>query len=386
MDSNIPKIFTYPRRKCEKHQNIYTHLHLPCPYSECINGINSEKFVDVTLPNFHHIYTRKNWNGINGDTKYLWVQEDEPLFFNGNIIYDELFKFVQNKSSENIYHYTSIDALYKILESNELWLTEWKCTNDSSEIKHGLELAHKFNKSQLDLESVINKNNYFIASFSYELNKVTLFDRYADNAKGIAIEFDTNFYNNARESFWYKNLEFTKLMPVIYDEKTQKKILEYSFYIYEVSKQWLFESKDFYTHENKLISKKKREKLIEKYFLTTLEEIISFFKHPSFEDERETRWLFRYDKKFIKEHKFDTIEIKSFNKKNYFTSTDVFNMTFEKAYNFQKSKDKIKLPIKSIILGSRVQNKEQVIDKIKEQCKKFGFENIEINISNLPYR
>lgn len=396
MENDIPKIHSYHGyNECKEHTNIYIDRDLPCPYPNCKEGIKSDKFIDKGFPinnsgkiEYHHeeTYIRKSWNDLKGNTTYKWINENQPLTYIHNIIYDEIYKNFKDKRYETIYHYTTIDTLYKILESNELWLTEWRCTNDSSEIKHGLQLVNEFNKDQLELERVVNKNNYFITSFSYEINKVTLFDRYANKAEGVAIEFDTNSYDNARKSFWYKNLEFVKLMPVIYDEETQKKILQYAFYIYEISKQWLCESKDFYTSANKLISKKKRGKLIKKYFLTTLEEIISFFKHPSFEDERETRWLFRYDKKFIKKHKLHTIEMKNFNEKNYFTSSDVHNMSYEKAYGFQKLENKIKLPIKSIILGSRVQNKEQVVTEIKKQCLKFCFEDVEIKISDLPYK
>lgn len=395
MENKIPEIITYPRKRCEEHQNIYAHHHLPCPYPNCINGIDSDKFIDKTLSrnfnendvyDFSSRYIRKHWVGINGDKKYIWIQEDEPFLFNSNIIYDEVFKFIQSKASERIYHYTKLDALYKILESNELWLTEWKCTNDKIEIKHGLQLANEFNKDNLDLEQIINKNNYFITSFSYEINKKTLFADYADQGRGVAIEFDTNFYDNPRKSFWYKNAEFTKLMPVIYDEETQKKILQYAFYIYEVSKQWLNDSKDFYNFNHKLISKKKRKNKIQQYFLTTLAEIISFFKHPSFEDERETRWLYRYDKKFIKKQKFSNIKMKNFNGKNYYTSNDIHNMSVEKAYNFQNTEYDINLPIKSIILGSRMENKKEMIDEIKNQCKKYGFDDVEIKVSDLPYQ
>lgn len=396
MKETILKINSYyGYNKCQEHKDIYISNQLPCPYPDCINGIVSDKFIDKGFPtnnnekieyNFSSKYLRKNWNGINGNRKYIWIKDDEPLLFNPNIIYDEVFKLIQNKSSEKIYHYTSMDVLYKILESNELWLTEWKCTNDKVEIKHGLQLADEFNENNLDLEHIINKNNYFITSFSYEINKVTLFDRYADNAKGVAIEFDTNFYNNARESFWYKNAEFTKLMPVIYDEETQRKILQYAFYLYDISKEWLCESKDFYTPTGKLISKKKREKHIRKYFLTTFGEIISFFKHPSFEDERETRWLYRFDNKFIRKHKFNNIKMRKFNNKNYYTSTDIHNMSVEKAYNFQDIKHDIKLPIKSIIIGSRVENQKNIIKKIKEQCNKSGLQDVEIKVSNIPLR
>ena len=52
----------------------------------------------------------------------------------------------------------------------------------------------------------INKNSYFMASFSYEVNKVTLFSIYANNAEGIAIGFDTKHdWQNIKKNFWIKN-------------------------------------------------------------------------------------------------------------------------------------------------------------------------------------
>lgn len=36
------------------------------------------------------------------------------------------------------WHYTSLSALYSIVRSQELWATNWRATNDSSEFRHGI--------------------------------------------------------------------------------------------------------------------------------------------------------------------------------------------------------------------------------------------------------
>jgi hypothetical protein len=396
MENDIPKIHSYlDYNKCKEHTNIYIDRTLPCPYPSCKEGIKSYEFIDKGFPinnngkiEYPHeqTYIRKSWNDLEGNIRYIWVNKNKPFGYNiHNIIYDEIYRILGNRKYETIYHYTKIDTLYKILESNELRLTEWKCTNDRDEIKHGLQLANKFNKDQLDLEHVINKNNYFITSFSYEINKKTLFADYADKGKGVAIGFDVNLnYIPRKENFWYKNAEFMYLMPIIYDLKTQEKILEYSFYIYEQVKQWIYDSGDYYL-KNKLITKEEFVMGLKESFLGNIEEIISFFKHDCFEDEREVRWLYKFDNDFIKEHIFD-IQIREFNDKRYYTSKDAHYMGYDSYYDIDDTSYNIKLPIKSIILGSRVEDKEQVLNKIKKQCKKHGFDDVEIKVSDLPYQ
>ncbi|QOY55704.1 DUF2971 domain-containing protein [Candidatus Sulfurimonas marisnigri] len=386
MKDNIPEINSYfGFNKCKEHKNIYISDQLPCPHPNCKHGLQSETFIDNGIPYSNKIiYIRKSWKGFNGENKYIWIREDELIIYISNIIYDEVFQIIKGKSSDSIYHYTTLDTLNKILESNELWLTEWKCTNDKVEIKHGLKITDEFNRDRLKIEDNLKTNNYFISSFSYEINNVTLFDRYADKAQGVAIEFDTKFDCIPRENFWYRNAEFMKLMPVIYEEDIQRKIIQYAFSIYENTKEWLAESKEHYNFDGKVVSKKERKKMLEKFFITTIEEIISFFKHPSFKDEREIRWLYRFDSDFIKEHKFN-LKMKKLNDKSYYTSTDAHDMSYQNYYNLDE-KSKINLPIKSIILGSKVENQKKVISELNERCKMFGFQNIEIRVSEIPYR
>lgn len=367
MKNIIPEIFSYHGlNKCNIHNNIYINRSLPCPYPNCKDGIKYDKFIDKGIPlningnieyNYETTYIRKSWNDLNGNTKYIWTIENEPTTYIRNIIYDEIYSILENKRYETIYHYTDIKTLCKILKSNELWLTEWKCTNDKTEIKHGLEIAKEFNNDNLDLDHIINKNNYFITSFSHEINKKTLFDEYADKGKGVAIGFNVNLNHLSRkENFWHKNLEFMDLMPVIYDLETQKKILKYSFYIYELAKQWIYESEDYYS-KDKLIPKEEFEDDLKDSFLRNLEEIISFFKDDFFRNEREIRWLYKYDSDFINKYGFN-IKMKEFNDKKYYTSKDVHSMAYGSYYDIDEIYN-IRLPIKSIILGSRVEKKKR---------------------------
>lgn len=388
MKNSIPKITSYlGYNKCREHTHIHMNKQLPCPYPDCEYGINSDKVIaKSTLINNETMYIRKSFNGINGNKKFIWIREDEYFIKPSEIIDDEVFQYFKYKKNMDIYHYTNIDALFKILDSNELWLTEWMCTNDKLEIRHGLEIANNICNNRLNLEQNINKNSYFIASFSYEINKITLFNSYANNSEGVAIGFDTQHdWQNINHNFWIKNYDFMKLMPIIYDVNIQQKIIEYAFYIYEIIKDWLVNSKQSYNVYGNPIANENKEKGLEDMFIAYLEKTIAFFKHPAFSDEREVRWLYTYDSEFIKKYKLH-IEKKQNATKNYYASADAHNMSFDNYYEFNHEIHNIKLPIKSIVLGTRIKNKQEVINKIKNECEKFGFKDVEIKVSDLPYQ
>ena len=55
-------------------------------------------------------------------------------------------KFEEAGIPEIVYHYCSVDSLYKIVTSKELWLTNLKSSNDPRELLHGKELIDKVPK------------------------------------------------------------------------------------------------------------------------------------------------------------------------------------------------------------------------------------------------
>jgi hypothetical protein len=58
---------------------------------------------------------------------YNFLTEEHPFF----------------SAPEYIYHYTGIEGLRGIIEKKTIWLSHSKCLNDSSEIKHGVDMFTK---------------------------------------------------------------------------------------------------------------------------------------------------------------------------------------------------------------------------------------------------
>lgn len=117
----------------------------------------------------------------------------------------QLRKRIQEHSYESsLYHYTSFSSLYGILKDGELWLGNTGSMNDKKEgrvLFEKLEAAllknlplekqqfckDKFKEIYLEVE----KYHPFAICFSKLQNNVTQWERYADNAKGVCIEFNT---------------------------------------------------------------------------------------------------------------------------------------------------------------------------------------------------
>lgn len=190
-----------------------------------------------------------------------------------------------------IWHYTSIKALYNILESKVLWLGNIKQMNDTREIeyfinkivregvKKKLELNNKKEKiGQLDelfdKQIKCNKDKSIYAMcFIEDKDNAAQWERYAQNAEGVSIGVD------------YKTLE---------------KISQESSYLYL---QPVFYEKSVLDHEHiqniydyLLTGKIKGFENIDELF-SNIYACAGAFKHPSFKIESEIRLIsLPYDK------------------------------------------------------------------------------------------
>lgn len=385
MNNSIPKIYglTGYSNKCKLHNDIYINRGLPCPYPNCENGIRESnkfskihdyRFINNKYEEKQDIYLRKEFKGINGDSKYIWLIESDPFPSISNIIFNEISIINKIDIGKTIFHYTKLENLYSILDSNELWLVQYDMQEDTQEVIYGFELFNKSIDCRVDISKRFNSKrlNFFLTCFSFESEYKYLFDNYADNSKGVSIEFFLN------PSFWFSDIQFLHLMPVIYDNDIQKEIIEYCKYLFEVSENWIKESNDWFVKKNELVSKEERIKITKELFVSLMEELLPFFKHYEFKEEKEVRWLYKIDKDFFDKHIGETLDVRkniNINKK-YYTSTDIARKLclFEDEIN-------LKLPIKSITIGCNVENKNEVINRIKNKCIELGFNDIEIKIS-----
>jgi len=383
---------------CEEHKHIGN---LPCPWENCKKGIPENEFLDITHKGFGENaqgftthYKRRKWTSLDGYERFTWDSQNTPAIYRADTILREenLRTGTQevDYSNHTIYHYTSMQGLHGIINSNSLWLTDFQYMNDSQEISHGIKLAKSILAKLEDSKRYTDKKNYFkiwknfvetgidrricISCFSIDNgDSLSQWRGYGNMGGGISIGFKVSDWK-----FWNKDL--TTLNNVIYDIEEQQKILSNFFHIYLTVLDW-DKDKNMTNINGKKIKPHKPEEL-KSYFISQIYKQIINFKHPSFSDEMEARWVFQEDKGFLKD-----MGIKSL-KKNfrtianklipYISSNDLPNIGRE-------INGTTKLPISEIVVGPQ-KDSDLVINGIKEFLEEYGYSNIKIRKSSIPFR
>jgi hypothetical protein len=128
---------------------------------------------------------------------------------------------LQTEAPTRIYHYTSAEALIGVALNKELWCTESRFLNDSSEIVHFAELVRNTINMRIDEEAhrkgvqyfmwaIMEEINFsrpylYIASFTEQPNSLSQWRAYCPQSGGYAIgvptsqvrsvsSYNTNFY------------------------------------------------------------------------------------------------------------------------------------------------------------------------------------------------
>jgi hypothetical protein len=101
-----------------------------------------------------------------------------------------------------LYHFTTPDGLSGILDSDELWLTNYQGLTDARELKHGLTVAREvFNDISSEvapdtisvLDQAVNSpipSGFFVTCFSMLKESPTHWRAFADDARGAAVAFE----------------------------------------------------------------------------------------------------------------------------------------------------------------------------------------------------
>ena len=115
---------------------------------------------------------------------------------------DELLP-IPDGTPEVVYHYTSIDTMMKIVDSESIWATSVCYLNDTSEQLHFLNLVqsripfiqfatpedHETAASFKAVDNLGFENRPFIASFSAEADSLPQWRSYCNSGNGVAIGF-----------------------------------------------------------------------------------------------------------------------------------------------------------------------------------------------------
>ncbi|PZW39680.1 Protein of unknown function (DUF2971) [Mesonia algae] len=192
-----------------------------------------------------------------------------------------------NEIPEKLYHYTSYDSVFNIINSKKLWITQINFLNDESEFKYAGDIGRRYLikllKSSLGndekyvyeklLENTVfdHSNNCFVFSLSEEKDLLSQWRGYCKDS-GVSMGF------NYTELLNISNEQQFKIYPCIYSledqEKAIKRIIDDITQLYKKNKFDIHNHNFFWQVFNSMFSI-----------------LAKCIKHPSFKEEKEWRLI-----------------------------------------------------------------------------------------------
>lgn len=252
--------------------------------------------------------------------------------------------------TNDIYHYTSVDALFNGILVKEaksedeaicLWATQYEYMNDATELQYGERIAREIFTEKYPALIAMEKSctqplpfnkDYFLISFSLANDSLPMWSMYGKNGNGIEMVFDSGKVIK----------KLTYLYPCYYNKKDADAMVS-RFYDY--------------LKESKLFTSTIASLARDGYILKHAKQVI---KDPAYEYEREVR--------FIKEFK-EGIEYRFANN---------IIIPYVRQYLPMRA-------LKKIIVGPNL-DQQRVCKSIQRYIASLGFTEVEVLPSNVPYR
>lgn len=135
-----------------------------------------------------------------------------------------------NGLTSKYYHYTSLQACYGIIESNDLWMSDIRYLNDTKEIlsckrKALQKIGGNKDRKHSDLF------DYYAVSFSKRPDSLSQWQTYADKNHGVCIEFDLT-----KDSIFRSLFKGGRVIPqnIIYDPVNVQMIINHCYEVAEI--------------------------------------------------------------------------------------------------------------------------------------------------------
>lgn len=166
------------------------------------------------------------------------------------IINNDIDKCIdKHKYGKYLYHYTSTATLHSILKSKQFWLGNTATMNDKKEVKYFFELLQGALRESIPSDKLSQCDSFFqkvyvridneypyAMCFSRLEDDAAQWERYADNAEGVCIIFNTK---NIMRAFYEKYLLFEEVYynfdikqhqhyKILYDYFTSEKLNGFS--------------------------------------------------------------------------------------------------------------------------------------------------------------
>ncbi|MEG0282003.1 MAG: DUF2971 domain-containing protein [Clostridia bacterium] len=277
-----------------------------------------------------------------------------------------------------LYHYTAVEGLLGIINSNNIWASSFPFLNDSSEIVYGRRLARSILIKNIDIAkdeiskkiyeeclalNGVEKKRIYITCFCEKGNLLSQWRGYGKSGLGFSVGLDSNKLNRVFRKPPYNEIHIKK---VIYNLNTQTRIIN----------KYL-EDAIIYAKEKNIVDEKELKKIAR---LTDweIDQNTAYFKDAAFEEEREWRAIYCDEK-----NPHTTIETKYRARSN--------RIVDYKEFNFSPNNLDIpfnnKLPLAEIICGPGVDH-ESTKEVIKNLLmdREYDVKNIKIEHSSIPFK
>lgn len=322
--------------------------------------------------------------------------------FMSQLCEDLIQRFYQKQSSKDwmirratvVHHYTSIQTLYHIIESQSLIATNALYLNDKNEYKQGL-YAYKFElegngyeKKSKFVKQLIAQihpkldtlavSDYYVTCFSAEQDLLSQWNAYGDAAKGVSISFDLNklsgcFQYRVRGSWinydLYKKLKRVQFINQEFFQRYSRLVRQYQF---KDEAQMLDVGTELYL----------------KYLVPVF---VSGYKDHAFEQEHEYRIA-------LKNEGFMELDIDFMVKGGItitpYTKLILNNKYWEQEYEKMSQQERPavlptsgvdKLPITEVMLGP-LADEDYITPGLRMYLDSRGYNNVKITKSRVPLR
>ena len=291
-----------------------------------------------------------------------------------------------------LYHYCSVEKFFKIIENKTLRLTDLAHTNDSLEVKYGLNQLYKYyfeitkNEPSQELKKMmwLNNRGAYAICFSEDGDLLSQWRGYADDGKGFSVGFDFDTFGIDKKYPWNSSIKKDAIgyEQIVYKYEDVKRILKNN----EILKQRGCDTTsipDLETLWSSIIANEKSSiKELDNIYIG-LGDFSFFIKNPAFKEEKEWRIVYRdtfyntidIQRKYENKQEFDHL-------KHFYMKNDIVSSYFD--WNFM---DIIpNNPIKTIVFGP---NCKCSVDDIQLFLFNNGFEvinKISFQSSNASYR
>ncbi len=325
------------------------------------------------------------------------IKVTEKIFYNlyheftNHVFFKKFFPSPElhfsSKSFSLVYHYTSLTALISIIEDQCLWATNAFFLNDKSEFKHGVNIV----KETLDsitneesqnilkaigtqIEEVFNAEKY-VTCFSKKGDLLSQWKSYGNNGTGVSIGF---FPHKLISSL----LGSISGKDIIYDRKKQDNSI--IAIINEAVEFFKPKLNEFEWQDGQYL------KAVGAIVVQLLQNFITGYKDPAFEEEQEYRIEFDSNKNLKNSMDKNFKIFFRANEKLIIPYTKIYTKSKEHSNNKAQDNEAInqtitKLPIEEIIIGPSP-NQDDIINGLQKLLKENLYLSVKIIKSKVPYR